>query len=611
MKLGMPRVPARLAEAILDSSPDALLWVSGDDGKIMLANPMAVSLFDLGSARPEGHRLADFAIRPVEIDTLIAERRSHAPLRYLRRSSGGHFPAELTLRWLGSGKDVNCLVNVRDLSGKLASERAVRNADRRSSGIFGAAPYPILLINSRRQIVDANARALELYGYTQAEICGTRIGELLEVPARARDYDPAAIGQLEPTWHRRQDGSRFLAEATLSLVRAERGTYTIVIIRDITDETALHAQLKLSEERWRFALESHGEGLWEWQPDTGELFLSPGFAERMGYRTSEIPKRFDAVEARVHPEDFDRANRAILAHLTGETELIDVTVRLRNRDDHYRWIECRAKTMTRDAAGHAVRLIGTARDVTDQRERDMRERLLQEQIMHTTRLASMGEMATVLAHELNQPLAAISNFAGAALRRIDGKLDDPEVKTALGNVMTLVERAGGIVHRIRDFTRKGLQRVEPVDLNGLITEIARLLEPQSQAVGGQIQLLLDNALPSVRGDRLQLGQLILNLAKNGLEAMSNSTTSRHLQVYTQAHSPNEVEIRISDLGCGLPEQLALDVITPFFTTKANGLGMGLVICRTIVENHGGRFWASPNHPCGTEFHVILPLPPQT
>jgi C4-dicarboxylate-specific signal transduction histidine kinase len=105
-----------------------------------------------------------------------------------------------------------------------------------------------------------------------------------------------------------------------------------------------------------------------------------------------------------------------------------------------------------------------------------------------------------------------------------------------------------------------------------------------------------------------LGQLILNLAKNGLESMADASVPRHLHVHTLRHAANEVEIRVADSGSGLPEQLALDVITPFFTTKPNGLGMGLVICRTIVENHGGRLWASPNQPCGTEFHVVLPLP---
>ena len=525
----------------------------------------------------------------------------------MRRGSGSHFPAELTLRWLSPGPADSCLVSVRDLTAKLATERVVRNADRRYSGIFGAAPYPILLINGRREIVDANAQALALYGLTQTEIDGLRIGELLESPGQARQYEPTAVGKLPPTWHRRKDGKRFLAEATLSVVRAARGSYTIVIIRDVTDETAIHDQLALSEERWRFALESHGEGLWEWQPDSGDLFLSPGFVQKLGYEQTDIPPRFSAWEELIHPEDFTPANRAVLAHLSGESDFIEILIRLRNREGVYRWIECRAKTMTRDQVGRTMRMIGTARDVTEQRERNLRERLLQEQIMHTTRLASMGEMATVMAHELNQPLAAIGNFASAALRRLDGRFDDPDVRTALGNVVTLVERAGGIVHRIRDFTRKGHRVVAPIDLNELIAEVARLLEPQAQAVDATIQLELDRELPPIMGDRLQLGQLILNLAKNGIEAMMGVRHQRVLVIHTVLREKEELEIRVKDRGCGLPEQLALDVITPFFTTKANGLGMGLVICRTIVENHGGRLWASPGKPDGSEFHVVMPL----
>jgi PAS domain S-box-containing protein len=602
-------LPAAVAEAVFAASTDALLWVDGDQGTVLFANPAAQSLFGLGSLLPTGLRFADLAVRPQELLALIGERRERAPLRYLRRGSGGHFPAEIQIRWLDAEPSPAGLVTIRDITDRLASERAVRNAERRSLGIFGAAPYPILLVNARRQVADANVKAQELYGYGQTELVGMRIGELLESPARARDYDPTVFGRLAPCWHRRRDGSRFLAEATLSIVRAVRGTYTIVIIRDITEEVAIHEQLRVSEERWRFALEGHGEGLWEWQPDSGEFFLAPSFIEQLGYSADELPPRFEAWERLVHPDDLARANRAVLAHLTGETDLIEVVLRVRNRQGSYRWLECGAKTMTRDSTGRALRLIGTVRDVTEERERHLRERLHQEQLMHTTRLASMGEMATVMAHELNQPLAAIGNFAGAAQRRLKGRIEDPDVSAALANIVTLVERAGGVVQRIRDFTRKGERRIESVDLNALVSEIIRLLEPQCQLVGGDIGLELAAQLPAISGDRLQLGQLVLNLVKNGLEAMAESPSPRVLRLETQSRAGGEVELRVLDSGCGLPDQLALDVITPFFTTKPNGLGMGLVICRTIVEHHGGRLWATPRKPRGTAFHVILPAGP--
>lgn len=596
-------LPSRVADVLFATTSEALLWLDGHDGRIRLANPAAQAMFGHGICG--GLTLRDLAIRAEEADVLLSEQRLHAPLRYLRRGTGDHFPAELFLRWL-AGEPTTCLATIRDLTTKLATERAARNAERRYQGIFGAAPFPILLINSRREVVDANGCALGLYGYSADGIRGLRIGELMANPGDARSYEPTSVGRISPSWHKRADGTAFLAEATLSTVRAARGTYTIAIVRDITDEEAIAEQLRASEERWRFALESHGEGLWEWHPDAGSLHVSPIFVEQLGYVPAELPPRFDVWESLVHEDDGARANRAVLAHLTGETEFIEFVCRIRRQGGEYRWVECRGKVMVRDATGRALKLIGTVRDVTEERERNLRERLHQEQLMHTARLASVGEMATTLAHELNQPLAAIGNFTAAALRRLKGKADDAEAFTALGNVLTLVERAGGVVHRIRDFTRKGQLRVEPLVLNVLVEEIARLLEPQCQHLGCDIALDLAPDLPVIAADRLQLGQLILNLAKNGLEAMVDLPPPRLLTLRTLAKPSGEVEFRVIDQGCGLPDQLALDVITPFFTTKPGGLGMGLVICQTIVANHHGRLWASPGQPRGTDFHVVLP-----
>ena len=596
-------LPTRVADVLFATTTEALLWIDGRDGRIRMANPAAQTLFGHGICA--GLTLRDLAIRPEDVDVLLAEQRLHAPLRYLRRGTGHHFPAELVLRWL-TDEPLTCLVTIRDLTSRLASERAARNADRRYQGIFGAAPFPILLINSRREVVDANSCALDLYGYSAEDMRGLRIGELLVSPGDARNYGPTGFGRIEPSRHKRCDGTTFLAEATLSTVRAARGTFTIAIVRDITEEVVMAEQLRTSEERWRFALESHGEGLWEWHPDGGTLHVSPGFVEQLGYKPAEMPPRFEAWEALVHADDGGRANRAVLAHLTGETEFMEFACRIRRHDGEFRWIDCRGKVMVRDDTGRAVKLIGTVRDVTEERERNLRDRLHQEQLMHTARLASVGEMATTLAHELNQPLAAIGNFTAAALRRLKGKVEDAEAFTALANVLTLVERAGGVVHRIRDFTRKGQLRVEPVVLNVLVEEIARLLEPQSQHLGSDIALELAPDLPEIAADRLQLGQLILNLAKNGLEAMADMPPPRLLTLRTRGKASGEVEIRVIDQGCGLPDQLALDVITPFFTTKPGGLGMGLVICQTIVANHHGRLWASPAQPRGTDFHVVLP-----
>jgi PAS domain S-box-containing protein len=260
----------------------------------------------------------------------------------------------------------------------------------------------------------------------------------------------------------------------------------------------------------------------------------------------------------------------------------------------------------RGADGRITGTIGVALDIT---ERKRAEELVGQlgDLAHVTRLSLMGEMATGLAHELNQPLAAISNYARGCIRRIRSGTGTPEtLLEPLNEIAGQASRAGDIIHWIRNFVRRREPECDSVSLPEILTAAHRVIEPELRTHRIKYRLVADKPLPPVRVDRIQIEQVVLNLLRNGIEAMSAVTDRRELTLTALAHSLAHVEVAIADTGCGLKPEVVEKLFDPFFTTKPQGLGMGLAISRSIVEAHGGRLWYRDNPPRGVQFHFTLP-----
>jgi len=232
-------------------------------------------------------------------------------------------------------------------------------------------------------------------------------------------------------------------------------------------------------------------------------------------------------------------------------------------------------------------------------------RIRGEQMEHTVRLSLMGEMASSLAHEINQPLAAILTYARGCERRIDGGADVEGVREAIGRIATQAERAGDIVRRMRDFSRKHASQQVPVDVSKVFRDAVALFEPTAKAAGIDVVADIPAQLPFVRADRLQLEEVVLNLLQNALDAVA-AQGDRKIRLRVVA---DEMTIRISvtDNGPGLKPEVKEHLFEPFFTTKPNGLGLGLSLSQTIVEAHGGRLSADSGSQGGAVFGFYLPL----
>jgi C4-dicarboxylate-specific signal transduction histidine kinase len=258
---------------------------------------------------------------------------------------------------------------------------------------------------------------------------------------------------------------------------------------------------------------------------------------------------------------------------------------------------------------------GTGNDATvavraDQAEAALRQ--VQAELLHVTRVTTLGELAASIAHEVNQPIAATLMNAEAALRFL--RFDPPEldeVREALECIVKDVERAGAVVQRIRNLVKKAPLPDDRVDINAVIQEVIELIRSEAMKNAVLMRTELADGLPLVRGDRVELQQVILNLVLNAVEAMSALTEGpRELQVMTSRIESNHVLIAVRDTGPGLAPAADEKVFKAFHTTKPNGLGLGLSICRSIVESRGGRMWAGANAPRGAVFQFTLHVHPE-
>jgi two-component system sensor kinase FixL len=261
-----------------------------------------------------------------------------------------------------------------------------------------------------------------------------------------------------------------------------------------------------------------------------------------------------------------------------------------------------------DGQGKPVAVLETNNDITERKSAEEALHKAQAELAHVTRVATLGEMTASISHEVNQPLAAVVTNANACLRWLARQSPDlDEARTAVERIIRDSSRASEVIGRIRDLVKKSPPRQDWLSINDTILEVIALARSEMHMNRVSLQTQLADNLPAVRADRIQLQQVILNLLINGIEAMNRSNEgSRELGVSTERNGSSGVLIAIRDSGVGLNPENLEHLFDPFYTTKPDGMGMGLAISRSIIEAHGGRLWATLNAPCGAVFQFTLP-----
>ncbi len=338
------------------------------------------------------------------------------------------------------------------------------------------------------------------------------------------------------------------------------------------------------------------------------VYVNPAFCRMVGYSEDELighgaPQEYWPPEERDHIEASLRTARAPGApRVPIELELM--------RRDGARFDVLIYEAPLVDAQGLQTGWMASILDITERKRARERVRHQEEKLASTARLVAMGEMASAIAHELNQPLSAIASYSTGCLNVLQrGGAAPGEIREALEKTTQQAQRAGRIIRRVHEFVRKSEPTRSRMRLNAVVEEAVGFAEAEARKRRVRILSRLSREDPELHADPLLLQQVLLNLVRNGMDAMvATPPESREILVTTE-QAGQVVTVRVSDRGCGIPPDVQKQLFEPFFTTKAEGMGMGLNICRSILELHQGRVWAEPNPVGGTVFSFSLPLEP--
>jgi PAS domain S-box-containing protein len=346
-------------------------------------------------------------------------------------------------------------------------------------------------------------------------------------------------------------------------------------------------------------------GSFGWNASTGELYWSDGAYRIFGYEAMTKPT-VQLVIDRTHPDDRMR-HKQIIDRAAKEGDEFVVEYRLLMVDGSVKYVQAVAHLLPGENLEPFV-FVGAITDITERkRAEEERERLrqLEADLAYVNRVSMMGELAASLAHEIKQPITAAVMNAKACARWLRRDAPDvPEACDAAARMVSDVTRAAGIIDSVRSLYGRGPPEREMVDLNETIREMTVLLADTADWHSVSIRTELDVGLPPTTADRVQLQQVLMNLMRNGIEAMRE--TGGELTIASKRTEQDQLLISVSDSGIGLPVDQAERIFEAFFTTKPQGTGMGLSISRRIIESHGGRLWASPNAGRGATFQFTLP-----
>ena len=367
-----------------------------------------------------------------------------------------------------------------------------------------------------------------------------------------------------------------------------------------TDErfARLERELRANEERWQAIIANPFMGITILDRDQFFVAANSTYQAMVGYTEDELRK---LTPLDITPTVDREINRAFFLELQqGVRQHYELTKRLQRKDGELIWIQLYVFGIPDRGS------VGMTIDITEKMRAQHALQIAREELARSAHVSRMGAMTASIAHEINQPLAAIVANAGAGLRWL--ARTPPELGEARESIEQIVregQRAAEVVRSVRSmFKSKESTRVT-IDLNTLIREVLTLVQGTLQSNGIVVHTDIDQTLPSVTGNPVQLEQVLFNLVSNAIEAM-DSVAERVMQIKTRRQGDREVEVTVEDSGTGIDPKDIDRIFGSFFTTKVDGMGMGLAICRSIIDSHDGRLWASPGHPRGAVFRFTLP-----
>lgn len=609
-------VAERERDRLFNLSLDPLCVLSLD-GAIVRANPAFERVLGTSPDALQGSALLDLvhpddvAVALAQVEKLARGEPSTGFENRCRRSDG-------TYRWLAWSANpaleeqrLYCVAH--DVTDRREAEEAIRTESAFRKAMEDSVFTGLRAVDLTGRITYVNRAFSEMVGWTAEEL----IGAMPPFPYWPEE-ELTALERTTKAWMgghtpregfeiriMRKTGERFFARMFVSPLVGADGQQTgwMASMVDITEPKQARAQLEASRQRFVAVLAGLDTAVCAADAATREiLFANDAFR-------SAFPD-VQGDKSLAGPEQIGGSGAGLLADTRGlgpedlPRELFDGEIQ--NPGDG-RWYHVRERAI-RWVDGRVARM-QTATDISDRKRAEELSLRQQERLQETSRLITLGEMASSLAHELNQPLAAIANYCSGCVTRLgSGAYESEDLLGAMQKASSQAERAGKIIRRMRDFVRKREPNRGSVPVEEIVDEALGIAEIEARKAGVQIRLEIPSDLPPVHADKIMIEQVLLNLVKNGIESMGGTRPEqRQLTVSARAVDARSVELSVADRGHGIAAEQAEKLFTPFYTTKPQGMGMGLRICRSIVEFHDGRLWARPHDGGGSVFAFTLPL----
>jgi PAS domain S-box-containing protein len=593
------------------------------DGKIVEANEAFLSVVgydrdDLTSGRLSWRELTPAEWRDADnrrVAELEATGTAQPYEKEYFRKDGSRVPVLVGAASLEERSDEG-VAFVLDLADRKKADEALRESEARTRLIIDTALDAVMTMDEQGFITEWNAQAERIFGWRYDEAVGRRISELL-IPLRYRaahenglrkfldtGAGPLLNRRVEITALRR-DGGEFPVELSIAPYRAGKTRYFSGFVHDITQRKHAEEALRASEVRWRTMFEKSPVGIVLRDAEQRYMAANPAFQQIVGYSEQELI-HLSPLDI-THEDDRPASARMLAEFQAGVRQSAEKEKRFRHKDGTIVWTML--STFCIPEAGPIPAFYPTI--VVDITERKQAEEALREselELAHASRVTTMGELTASIAHELRQPLsAAVTNGTTCQHWLSEDTLDLARARKAAQRMIAAARRASEVMDRIRGLLNKTPPEKNSVVVNDLLRETVAVMENELRARQIVVATELAEPSPRIMGDRVQLQQVVLNLFMNGAEAMSRvDDRTRLLRIRSQHEAPDSVLVAVEDSGTGLDPAIAERIFDPFFTTKAGGMGMGLSVCRSIIDGHGGRLWASPVRSGGAVVQFTLP-----
>lgn len=613
MSTWLQSFPGRVAASVAIVCIGALLRYALDPWLGERAPYLFFTLAILGASYAAGSRAAAVAIIPaLGFGIWFATRQHDRPFDFLEASAFVLIAAGIVLLSRGLHRTRIRMAASERRAARGAVETAIV-AEELSLLIDAAQGHAIYMLDAEGKVSIWNQGAARLLGWPADEILGRDAAVFYPADAIEAGAPAQALAQARrdakfstEDWRIRKDGSEFLAQISITTLRnADGGVRGFAIaLSDITSRRATEDALRSQESHLRSILSTVPDAMVVIDDQGLILSFSAAAEQLFGYSEAEL---LGANISRLMPSpDRERHDNYIRRYLaTGEKRIIGIgrVVFAQRKDGSTFPMELSIGEATGEA--HPL-FTGFIRDLTERQRTEKRLESMQSELIHVSRVSAMGTMASTLAHELNQPLTAVANYV-EAIRDMLAKPepdDFPMIRDALDDTANEALRAGHIVRRLRDFIARGEVEKTIEKLPPLINEAAVLGLLGAREKGVEPVFDLDPYASPVLVDKVQIQQVLINLIRNAVEAM-NDRPERRLVVSSRPDQPGFVRVIVADTGSGIAPAVAERLFTAFVSTKTDGMGLGLSICRTIVEANGGRIWTQPGEGGGTEFHFTL------